>query len=100
LPSARRRRLPVLALAGRRRACRHRQRRLLGQHLRPAAGPNPPQLFPIVGLIVGEPGDQRILADVTQLLAGFRLLGDDGTNRVTVDRERHHVRFVFSEPHA
>jgi len=37
---------------------------------RPAVGANPPQRFPIVGVMVGEHGDHRILADVAQPLKG------------------------------
>ena len=94
---SRRSRVPVLPVALRQQSQRLRRLALPGQDYRPAVGANPPQRVPVVGVLVGQHGDPRILADVSQPLQvgpGLRLLVDGRVDRISFDREgdHHHMR--------
>lgn len=95
-------------------------------HARPPVNANPPELLPVVAVVVGEQCDPRILLDVaepSQPRSCLRLMVNRRENQVALnsERDRHHMwvtvipdrcerryahstqpctRVAFAQPHA
>ena len=79
------------------RVDRVRDRALVFDDARPAVDADPPELVPVVGVVVGQQRDPGVLPDVAealQLRRRLRLVIDGDVDQVVIDgeRDRHQIR--------